>query len=134
MSVGIGVVGRDVTMTIAGQTILGVRVKGVTLNNERLDTTDDDSSGWAEALAKPGRKSVEMSVSGLVKNLELVAAYFNGNDSQIYAVELTYPDGSTVAGDFFFDSMNPTGEENALATFDASFSSSGAVTFTPGVA
>ena len=132
MSAGIGVLGRDVVMTIAGQTVLGVRVKGITLNNERLDTTDDSSNGWAEALAVAGRKNIEFSVSGLVKNLELVAAYF-ASGSQIFAVSLTYPDGSIVAGDFFFDSMNPTGEENALTTFDASFSSSGAVTFTAGV-
>ena len=132
MSAGIGIIGRDVVMTIAGQTVLGVRVKGVTMNNERLDTTDDGSDGWAQALAVAGRKAVEFSVSGMVKNLELVRAYF-ATDSQIFAVSLTYPDGSIVAGDFFFDSLNPTGEENALVTFDASFSSSGAVTFTAGV-
>jgi predicted secreted protein len=131
MSAGIGIIGRDVVMTMAGQTVLGVRVKGLTLNNERLDTTDDGSNGWAEALAVPGRKNIEFTISGMVKNLELVRAYFNGASS-IYAVTLTYPDGSIVSGDFFYDSMSPTGEENALATFDASFSSSGAVTFTAG--
>ena len=133
MSAGIGIVGRNVLMTMAAQTLLGVRVKGLTLNNERLDTTDDSTAGWAEAFAVAGRKNVEFSVSGLVKNLELVRAYF-ASDSQIFAVLLTYPDGSTVAGDFFYDSMNPTGEENTLLTFDASFSSSGPVIFTAGVA
>ena len=133
MSVGKGIVGRDVLMTIAGQTALGGRVKGISLNNERLDTTDDQADGWAEALAVAGRKSVEFTFSGLVKNLELVAAYF-ATDSQIFTVTLTYPDGSVVSGDFFFDSMSPTGEENGLVTFDASFSSSGEVTFVAGVA
>ena len=131
MSAGIGIVGRNVIMTLAMQTLLGVRVKGLTLNNERLDTTDDSTAGWAEAFAVSGRKNVELSVSGLVKNLELIRAYF-ASESQIFAVELTYPDGSKIAGDFFYDSMNPTGEENTLVTFDASFSSSGVVTFTAG--
>jgi len=131
MSAGIGIVGRNVLMTMATQTLLGVRVKGLTLNNERLDTTDDSNDGWAEAFAVAGRKNVEFSVSGLVKNLELVRAYF-ASESQIFPVLLTYPDGSTIAGDFFYDSMNPTGEENTLVTFDASFSSSGPVTFTAG--
>ena len=132
MSVGQGIIGRDVVLTIAGQTAVGGRVKGITLNNERLDTTDDQSAGWAEALALSGRKSVEFTFSGMVKNLELVAAYF-ATPSQIFTISLTYPDGSIVSGDFFFDSMSPSGEENALVTFDASFSSSGVVSFTPGV-
>lgn len=130
MSVGIGIIGRQVLMTIATQTILGVQTKGLTVNNERLDTTDDASDGWAEALALPGQKSIEVPISGVLKNLELLAAYFD--TSQMFALEITYPDGSVVAGDFFMNSFSETGEYNSLKTFDATFSSSGEVTFTPG--
>lgn len=131
MSVGIGIVGRQVLVTIGSQSILGVQTKGLTLNNERLDTTDDNASGWAEAMATAGQKSVEMPISGLLKNLELLAAYYNS--SQIFAATITYPDGSEVTGDFFLDSFSETGEYNGLKTFDATFSSSGEVTFTAGV-
>lgn len=131
MSVGIGIVGRQVLVTIGSQSILGVQTKGLTLNNERLDTTDDNASGWAEAMATAGQKSVEMPISGLLKNLELLAAYYNS--SQIFAATVTYPDGSTVEGDFFLESFSHTGEYNGLSTFDATFSSSGEVTFTAGI-
>jgi predicted secreted protein len=130
MSVGIGIIGRDITFTLGGSALVGVNSKGFTFNNEALDTTDDNSSGWQERLATPGLKSVEFTFSGIVKNLELIAAY--AGTSQIFPVVATYPDGSTWTGDFFMDSVSATGESNGLTTFDASFSSSGAQTFVAG--
>lgn len=133
MSVGVGMIGREVTFVLGGAALVGVNSKGITFNNEGLDTTDDQSSGWQEFLAKPGLKSAEFSVSGIVKNLELVRAYFNA--SQLFAVTKTYGDGvttpSTVAFDAFLTSISATGESNGLVTFEASFASSGVVTFTP---
>lgn len=131
MSVGIGIIGREITFTLGGAALTGVNSKGFTFNNEPLDTTDDNSSGWQERLALPGVKSLEFTFSGIVKNLELVAAY-NGT-SQIFPVVSTYPDGSTLTFDVFMDSISHTGESNGLTTFDASFSSSGALAFVAGV-
>lgn len=137
MAVGIGIIGREVTLTIGGVSILGVQNKGLTVNNEPLDATDETSSGWAEALALPGQKSIELPFSGLVKNLEMLRAIMASPDSsQIYACVLTYPDGtatpSNVTGDFMLGSYTETGEYNGLYTFDVTMTSSGAVTFTPG--
>jgi predicted secreted protein len=131
MSVGIGIIGREITFTLGGAAITGVNSKGFTFNNESLDTTDDNSSGWQERLAVPGLKSVEFTFSGLVKNLELIAAY--SGTSQIFPITVAYPDGSTLAFDAFMDNISNTGETSGLTTFDASFSSSGVVVFTAGV-
>ena len=130
MSVGIGMIGRDVTATVGGSALGGVITKGVTLNNERLDTTDDASSGWQEALAVAGLKSCEYSISGTLKNLELMATW--AGSSQIMEIIITYTGGSTLTFDGFMDSMSSTGESNGLLTYDASFSSSGAVVFVAG--
>lgn len=131
MAVGVGIIGRDVTMTVGGSSLGGVVTKGLSLNNERLDTTDDASSGWQEALAEAGLKSAELSISGTLKNLELVNTW--SGTSQIMECILTYPDNSTLTFDGFMDSINPTGESNGLLTYDATFSSSGAVVFVAGV-
>lgn len=130
MTVGIGIIGREITFTLGGAVIVGVNSKGFTFNNEALDTTDDNSSGWQERLALPGVKSVEFTFSGLLKNLELVAAF--AGTSQIFPIVATYPDGSILTFDAFMDNISNTGEANDLTTFDASFSSSGPVVFTPG--
>ena len=130
MTVGIGIIGREITFTLGGGVIVGVNSKGFTFNNSPLDTTDDKSTGWQERLATPGLKSIEFTMSGIVKNLELLNAY--DGSSQIFPVAVTYPDGSTLSFDAFMDSLGATGESNDLTTFDASFSSSGAMTFTAG--
>ena len=130
MSVGIGIIGREITFVLGGSALTGTNSKGFTFNNEPLDTTDDNSSGWQERLALSGTKSVEFTFSGLVKNLELIAAY--SGTSQIFPVVVTYPDGSTLTFDAFMDNISNTGEANSLTTFDASFSSSGIVVFVAG--
>lgn len=119
-------------MTIGGQNILGLQSKGLTVNNTFIDTTDDNAGGWTEFDAVPGLKSAELPFSGIVKNLEMLRAIMNGG-SQIYAITLTYPDGSTVAGDFAMNSYTETGESNEGYTFEVSLASSGAITFTAGV-
>lgn len=129
MAVGVGIIGREVTFTVGGGTLVGVTTQGISFNNEALDTTDDQGSGWQERLAKPGRKSLAFSVEGLLKNLEVIETYFQ--TSNIVAVAVTYPDGSTLSFDAFLDNIDTNGAENELYTFSASFSSSGAPTFTP---
>lgn len=132
MSVGIGIKGRDVTFTLGGSAVLGVNSKGIAFSNEMLDSTDDDSSGWTEFVACPGLKSAEFSISGLVKNLELMKAYFSA--SQIFPVVKTYPDGSVLTFDAAMTGAPSfSGESNAIMAFDASFTSSGEVLFVPGV-
>lgn len=131
MSVGVGIIGREVTFTLGGSAILGVTSKGISFSNEMLDTTDDNASGWQEFLAIPGLKSAEMSISGITKNLELMAAYFG--TSQIFAVEKTYPDGSVLTFDAAMTGAPSfTGGSNELMTYELTLTSSGPVTFTPG--
>ena len=130
--VGIGVIGREVTFTLGGTAVVGVTSKGISFSNEMLDTTDDDSNGWTEFLATAGLKSAEFTVSGIVKNYELMAAYFNA--SQIFAVTKTYPDGSALAFDAAMTGAPSfTGDSNELETYEITFTSSGEITFTPGV-
>jgi predicted secreted protein len=130
MAVGAGTVGRNIILTMAGDPIAGVQSKDLTVNNEPLDVTDDDSEGYRLLMAEPGNRSLDISVSGVTKNLELLRA-ISLNDSQIYAFLFTWEDGSTLAVDAFFQNFSETGETGSAATFQASFQSSGEWTFTP---
>lgn len=135
MAVGVGVLGRDVILTVGGQAIAGTQTKGLTCNNEPVDVTDDAAGGWRLVMARPGLKTVDIAISGILKNLELMRSFFSAanSGSQIFAVSVTYPDGSIVAGDFMLTSFSETGESNAGKTFDSSWQSSGNLTFTAGV-
>ncbi len=130
MTIGIGILGRAISATIGGEVIPGIQSKGLEHSNTRLDTTDDQANGWAESMAVSGEKSVSGSFSGITKNLGLMQSYYGS--SQAFEIIFTYPDGSTVTADFFMDSFSNTGEHSGLTTFDASFSSTGAVVFVAG--
>lgn len=132
MAVGKGFTGRKATLTIGGVGSLPIQTKGLSVNNEMVDVTSDTSNGWTTLLAEPGTKSIELTFSGIVENLNLLMSAIS-NASQIYACVVTYPDGSTVTGDFGFGSFSQTGETAAAYTFEATMSSSGQVTFTAGV-
>lgn len=131
MTVGAGILGRDMILTIAGTTIAGVTTKGLSIANEAVDVTSDDSLGYRTLMAQSGTSTLDLSVSGVVKNLELLRSFVT-NESKIYAFIGTYTDGSTIAFDGFFSTYSDTGETATAYTFDAAFQSSGAYTFTPG--
>ena len=131
-SVGVGIIGRDVTFTFGGGTLLGTVTKGINFSNEMGETTDDASSGWTEFLAEPLKKQAEFTISGTLKNLELVAAYFAA--SNIFAVVVTYPDGSVITMNCAMTGAPQLAHEaNAMSTFECSFTSSGSITWVAGV-
>ncbi len=131
MSTGAGMLGRDAVLRIASQPIAGVLTKGISIANEAVDVSSDDSGAYRELMAQSGQSTLDLSVSGVVKNLELMRSIIT-NESKMYAFTLTYTDGSVLAFDGFFSTYAQTGETKTAYTFDASFQSSGAYTFTPG--
>jgi predicted secreted protein len=123
--------GKDWILEWDGATIGGVRTKGVAVNGEALDISDDDSAGWREVWPEAGEVSVELKLSGLIKDQRLQAQAFDP-ETRIHAVTLTGNDGSVIAGNFYLQSYSQGLEYKGYPTFDASLLSSGPVTFTPG--
>ncbi|MGI9555538.1 MAG: phage tail tube protein [Cyanophyceae cyanobacterium] len=133
MSVGVGFLGRQIDFTLGGATLAGIVSKSLSINNSAVDTSDDDSNGWAESLATPGRKEITIGLSLKAKNLSLIQSAID-NTSQIYASLLTFPDGtstpSTLAGDVFMTTVSLSGEHEDLTTIDVELMYSGEPTFT----
>tara|TARA_R110000851_G_scaffold128538_1_gene261033 strand:- start:348 stop:737 length:390 start_codon:yes stop_codon:yes gene_type:complete len=126
-----GFAGRKALLTVGGVGNIAIMSKGLTVNNEMIDTTNDTSGGWKTGLFEAGQKACELSFSGVVENLSLLMSIFT-NVSQTYACVLTYPDGSTVTGNFDFGSYSDSGETADKYTFEASMASNGAVVFVAG--
>ena len=131
MTVGAGILGRSIVLLLAGQTIAGLQTKGISISNEAVDVSDDDSSGERELLAQAGSRTVDYSLSGVTKNLELMRSCL-ANESKVYTILTTYTDGSTIAIDGFMSTYNATGEHQGAETFDASFQNTGEPVFTAG--
>lgn len=129
MSIADGFAGRDLELTWNGSAVAAVREKGVTINGEPIDTTNDDDDGWRDLLDVPGQKQVDISLSGLTMSHTLKADWFGDNRTR--AVVITYPDGATISGNFYLSEYVETGTYNDATSFEATLMSKGAVTFTP---
>lgn len=122
--------GRKLLIKRNGNIIAGVRTKGVTFNREPVDITNDDDDGWRGVLAEPGEKQLDLSVGGVSKDDTLRAIAFT-DPAVLEDMTLEFPDGGLIAGDFFVSNYSETGNYNEAITFEASFQSSGVITYTP---
>ena len=135
MAAGKGLLGRDITMTVGGQTIVGIITKDFSLSNTAIDVTDDQSSGYRELLAKGGLKSLDLSVSGPVKDYALLDTLFETTQMVACAVSLGDSGGSTqstLAFDALLSELTFGGDANERVEFSGTLLSSGTVTYTAG--
>lgn len=136
-------VGRTITVYWGDESpqpaVAGVRTKSVTLSGEPVDITNDDSDGWRELLDAAQINSIELTVSGVLLNDTLRADWFNGasaTGSRNQDAKFEYPlasGGATpadISGKFYLKDYNETGNHDGEVTFEATFLSNGAATYT----
>ncbi len=138
MSVGGGFAGRRVKIdAFGGSALAGVVSKDLSYSISNIDTTDDTSGGNAEYLSEPGRVDRTLSISGKVKNLDILASLEENlaNGQNIYTMTLSFPDGtttgSTLSGDWAITSFSIGAPHEEATTYELEIASSGGVTFTP---
>jgi predicted secreted protein len=101
-----------------------------------VDITNDDSDGWRQLLDAAQINSVEIAASGVLLDDTLRTAWFAGADSsgeRMAPAEFEYSDGGVVSGTFYLQEYTETGNHDGEITFEATFMSNGAVTYTPAV-
>jgi len=107
--------------------VAGIREKSVTLAGEAIDITNDDSAGWRTLLTVPSTQSVEITCSGVATDDVLKTAYFSGDRTG--TAEFVYSDSSYITGTFYLQEYSETGAHDDAITFEATFASSGVVTY-----
>lgn len=124
--------GRKLIIRRGGQPIAALRSRTITLNGEPIDITSDDNDGAQTLLPEAGQVSFNISFSGVMKDSGLIASHQAlGAAATFEDLEVEFPDGSTLAGEFFFASLTITGEYNDAITIEGEFQSSGLATYTP---
>lgn len=109
--------------------VAGVRQKSANHAGEPVDITNDDSSGWRQVLDTPTVNQVDIPVSGVLVNDVLRAEWYSG--TRLKRRVFVYPDGGELSGMFYLNGYNETGEHDGEITFEATFISSGVVTYKP---
>ena len=122
-------IGRQTTISF-GATLVGVRELGYEHSGEPIDITSGEDSGVRTLIDDAAAQDeVNISVSGIAKDDDLKTLIFAGTRTQ--ATTVTYPDGATIAGNFFISSLSETEPYQDATTFEATLVSSGTVTYTP---
>src|SRR5690625_720709 len=97
--------GRKVIVRRDGTPIGALRSRTITLNGEPIDITSDDNNGAQTLLPEAGQVSFNISVSGVLKDMSLIEGHqAMGGTAQFEDMEIEFPDGTTIAGTFFFAS------------------------------
>ena len=138
--------GLDVLIEIntTGSTFVavgGMRSSSITLNDESVDVTNKDSSGYRTLLAGGGVNSISISGSGVFTDLatetDLKEAFISqlnfqddgstANTPTFEAFEFFIPSFFKFTGNFQITSLEYAGEYNGEATYSVSFESAGII-------
>lgn len=126
-----GIVGRAVTFTWNGVTILGVREKDVTLNGSPIDVTSGENSGKRVLLTASGEDTVDLKLTGVTKSDALKNDWFANTRTRV--VIMTYPNGAIMQGTFFMSVYAEKGTYKDAVTFDVTLlSAQPDIAWTPG--
>lgn len=118
--------GRELKILKNNVVIAGVRTKTVAIAGAPVDITSDDDAGYRTMLGEAGTYSIDLTVEGITKDAELRGVILTGGSLLLTDITIEYPDGSSIAGDFFLASVEESGEYADAITFSASLQSSGA--------
>jgi len=116
-------------------TIGGLRSSSITLNDESVDITNKDSSGYRSLLAGGGVNSISISGSGVFTDsttevlMRTTFAGQTGGSAVFKNFQVIVPDLGTFTGSFQITSLEYAGEYNGEATYSVSLESAGAITF-----
>jgi len=120
--------GRNMRIAIGGTTVAAARTDNLSINNEPVDITDKDDTGWRTMLSVAGVRSIDADIEGVVTDAVLIGLVMDG--TPINAATITITGLGVFAGDFYLSAMTLGAAQADAVTFTANLLSSGAITWT----
>lgn len=128
------IVGRKVGIYDASSSphvlVAGVNSKSISINNEPIDITNDDDSGFRTLLSDPGTRSIDLSVEGVTKNTTWLTAATASTPALLKSYTIVFDTSlGTLSGDFYLSNVTLGAPTADKVSFSATLTSSGAFTF-----
>lgn len=124
-------IGDGTTPTENFTTLGGIRSKTITINNEQIDVTSDDTSGWRELFPDAGISSISVSGSGILKTGDdLTDAHDAAVNKTLINCQIIVPGMAEYVGPFQITNFQVGGEYNQPGTFSISLESGGDIEVT----
>ena len=126
-----GYSGRQLVIRKDGEKVGGIQTKSFTIENEPIDVTTDDDNGIRKLLSDfAGTRSIDMNFDGMFKDELLVENAQNGtNFTDTWEIEL--PSGGMISCEFFFTSLEVSGEHEDAVEISGEAQSADEWTYTP---
>lgn len=120
----------DIDLTGSEAELAGVMESTVTINNELIDITSNDDSGWTTLMSLPGVRNVSLSGTGVAKDNSLLSKAMSASSiSGTGTVTLAH--GGTLTGTWAISEVELSASHDEYVEFSATLESSGAVAYTP---
>jgi predicted secreted protein len=130
---------RDLIISKNSTRLLGINSKSISVAKEPIDITTDEDNGYRLLLDVAGTKTMDISFSGITKDLTLRGIIMTDGGQLLTDIEIEFPpvgaqsSGDTITGDFFFNGHNENGGgSDGAIEFDGTLQSSGVWTYTVG--
>ena len=124
--------GRALVIKRDGTKIGAVVSKSISINNEPIDTSNDDDLGFRTLMEDSGTRSVDISVEGVLKtDALLIDAADPATTALIEAADIVFPSGLILRGDFRLNGIEVSGESAGRVQFSGTLQSTGAWTLIP---
>ena len=131
---------RDLIINKNSTRLLGINSKSISVAKEPVDITTDEDNGYRLLLDVAGTKTLDISFSGVTKDLTLRGVIMTNGGQLLTDIEIEFPPigaqsaGDTITGNFFFNGHNETGGgADGAIEFYGTLQSSGVWTYTVGV-
>lgn len=125
------IAGRKVRVQVATTNVAGAQTDELVINREHIDITDKDDVGIRTFLTEIGTFSMSMTCSGVLVDDTLIDWASDSTDV-LKTMTFVITGIGSYSGSFGVASFTQGGNDGAeAATFQATFESAGAVTFTP---
>ena len=126
-----GYSGRQLVVEKNDEPIGGIRTKSFTIENEPIDVTTDDDDGIRKLLSEfAGTRSIDLSFDGIFKDETLLENAQNGtNFTDTWTIVL--PSGGNISCEFFFTSLEISGEHEDAVEISGEAQSADEWTYTP---
>ena len=126
-------IGRKVKVyagtSASGTVFAGVTNKTITINNEPIDITNDDDSGFRSLLEDPNVRSMDISAEGVLKSDGPIVQAISAS-SLLSTYTIAIEGVGEVSGNFYVNGLELPSPTNDAVRYSTTFMSSGAFTYT----
>lgn len=126
-----GAVGRELLVTKNAAVIAGLRTATITWGGASINVTSGEDDGKRLLLEASGEEQIDLKCEGISKDEVFVAITLGQGNRMLTDIEIEWPSGATLAGDFRISSYEEGAPYNDAITFSMTLESSGDWTYTP---